>query len=135
MWNGKCDDTIEEDFEILSASWQEFNEFMSAYSDKPYMTNIKLKQVEGPSIKYVTLQRGEGVWESVTVCDRGEGGKDHVTSHFPFFHNSQFYVLFYLLYFIIFSQFTILRFILYFIMHNTNLSCNYHLRNCKKLNL
>ena len=28
----------------------------------------------GPSIKYVTLQGGEGVWESVTVCDRGEGG-------------------------------------------------------------
>ena len=53
----------------------------------------------GPSIKYVTLQRGEGVWESVTVCDRGRGGggKDHVTSHFPFFHNSQFYVLFYIL--------------------------------------
>ena len=38
--------------------------------------------------------RGEGVWESVTVCDRG--GKDHVTSHFQFFHNSQFYVLFYI---------------------------------------
>ena len=35
----------------------------------------------------------------------------------------------------IFSQFTILRFILYFIMHNTNLSCNYHLRSFKKLNL
>ena len=34
-----------------------------------------------------------------------------------------------------FSQSTILRFILYFIMHNTNLSCNYHLRSCKKLNL
>ena len=33
----------------------------------------------------------------MTVCDRGEGGgKDHVTSHFPFFHNSQFYVLFYI---------------------------------------
>ena len=32
--------------------------------------------------------RGEGVWESVTVCDRGRGGKDCVTSHFQFFHNS-----------------------------------------------
>ena len=51
---------------------------------------------KGPSIKYVTLQREEGVWESVTVCDRG-GGKDHVTSHFPFFRNSQFHVLFYIL--------------------------------------
>ena len=28
---------------------------------------------KGPSIKYVTLQRGEGVWESVTICDRGRG--------------------------------------------------------------
>ena len=51
----------------------------------------------------------EGVWESVTVCDRGRGGKDHVTSHF-------FYFIFYHAY-------------------NTNLSCNYHLRSCKKLNL
>ena len=33
----------------------------------------------------------------MTVCDRGRGGRDHVTSHFPFFHNSQFYVLFYIL--------------------------------------
>ena len=31
----------------------------------------------GPSIKYVTL---EGVREGVTVCDRGEGGQEHVTS-------------------------------------------------------
>ena len=31
--------------------------------------------------------RGEGVRESATVCDRG-GGKDCVTSHFRFFHNS-----------------------------------------------
>ena len=30
-----------------------------------------------------------GVWESVTVCDRG-GGKDRVMSHFQFFHNLQF---------------------------------------------
>src|SRR6218665_1544491 len=29
---------------------------------------------KGPSIKYVTLE-GEGVRESVTVCDRGEGVK------------------------------------------------------------
>ena len=52
-------------------------------------------------------------------CDtlwQGEGGKDHVTSHFQFFHNSQFYFIFYHAY-------------------NTNLSCNYHLRSCKKLNL
>ena len=34
-------------------------------------------------MKYVTLQGG-GVWESVTVCDRG-GDKDHVTSHCQFF--------------------------------------------------
>ena len=45
--------------------------------------------------------RGEGVWESViAVCDRG-GGKDCVTSHFQFFHNSSFYVLFYILSYII----------------------------------
>ena len=30
----------------------------------------------------------------MTVCDRGRGGKDHVTSHFQFFHNSRFNVLF-----------------------------------------
>ena len=44
------------------------------------------------------------------VCDKGRG-KDHVTSHFKFFHNFMFYL----------------------IMHNTNLSRNYHLRSCKKL--
>jgi len=27
----------------------------------------------GPSIKYVTLEGGEGVREGVTVCDRGRG--------------------------------------------------------------
>ena len=61
--------------------------------------------------------RGEGVWESVTVCDRGGGWRlcDVTLS--------------------IFSQFTILYFILYCIIHNTNLSCNYHLWSCKKLNL
>ena len=34
MWNGKCDDMRK----ILSASWswQEFNEFLSAYSDTLY---------------------------------------------------------------------------------------------------
>ena len=37
---------------------------------------------------------GKGVWESVTACDKGRGGKDHVTSQFLFFHNSQFNVLF-----------------------------------------
>ena len=52
----------------------------------------------GPSIKYVTLQGGGGVWESVTVCDGGGGCKDSVTSHFQFFHNSynfMFYFIFY----------------------------------------
>ena len=29
----------------------------------------------GPSIKYVTLEGGEGVRESVTVCDRGGGSR------------------------------------------------------------
>ena len=38
----------------------------------------------GPSIKYVTLD-GEGVRESVTVCDRGRV-QEHVTSHLNFFH-------------------------------------------------
>ena len=42
----------------------------------------------GPSIKYVTLQGGRGLRK----CDslwQGEGeGKDCVTSHFKFFHNS-----------------------------------------------
>ena len=56
---------------------------------------MKMKFDLGPSIKYVTLQGGEGVQESVTVCDRGRGGgKDTVTSHFSVFHNSQFYVFF-----------------------------------------
>jgi len=32
-------------------------------------------------MKYVTLE-GEGVREGVTVCDRGEGVQEHVTSHF-----------------------------------------------------
>ena len=39
------------------------------------------------------------------VCDRGEGGKDYVTSHCQCFHNSQFYVLF-----------------LYFNIHDSNIS-------------
>ena len=34
-----------------------------------------------PSRKYVTLE-GEGVCEGVTVCDRGRGSKEYVTSHF-----------------------------------------------------
>ena len=46
------------------------------------------------SIKYVKYVRLR-VWESVTVCDRE--GKDHVMSHYQFFHNSQFNVLFYIL--------------------------------------
>jgi len=40
----------------------------------------------GAFIKYVTLV-GEGVQEGVTVCDKGEGVQEHVTSHFStFFH-------------------------------------------------
>ena len=48
----------------------------------------------GPSIKYVTLQ---GDLRSVTVCDRGSEGKDHVTSHFSVFtiHNFMFFHFFY----------------------------------------
>ena len=44
IWNGKCDDMRN----ILSASgsWQEFIEFLSAYSDTLYITNIKFKRVE-----------------------------------------------------------------------------------------
>ena len=53
----------------------------------------------------------------MTVCYGG--GKDHVTSHSQFFHNSQFYVLFYILSYIL----------------NINSSCKYHLGSCKKLNL
>ena len=35
----------------------------------------------GPSMKYITLQ-GDGVTESVTVCDRGRGVEEHVMSHY-----------------------------------------------------
>ena len=35
---------------------------------------INLRYIKGPSIKYVTLEVGEGVQEGVTVCDRGDGG-------------------------------------------------------------
>ena len=35
---------------------------------------------KGPSIKYVTLE-GEGVRKGVTVCDKGKGDQEHVTSH------------------------------------------------------
>ena len=47
----------------------------------------------GPSIKYVTLQEERGsekVWQFVT-------GVKIMWRHTPFFHNSQFYVLFYIL--------------------------------------
>ena len=37
----------------------------------------------------------------MTVCDRGRGSQDHVTSHFQFFHNSQFNVLFDILSYIV----------------------------------
>ena len=57
--------------------------------------------INGAVHKVCHAPRGEGVWESVTVCDRGRGGKDCVTSHFQFFHNSSFYVLFYILSYII----------------------------------
>ena len=55
-------------------------------------------QKNSPRGRPQSMSRSKGgeVWESVTVCDRGGGGKDHVTSHFKFFHNSQFYVLFYI---------------------------------------
>ena len=116
LWKCEMENVMIRSRKILSASWQEFNEFMSAYSDKPYMTNIKIKTSWGAVHKVCHAPEGGG---GLRKCDSlWQGGKDHVTSHFPFFHNSQF-----------------LRFILYFIMHNTNLSCNYHLRNCKKLNL
>ena len=39
-----------------------------------------LGNTKGPSIKYVTLEGVEGVREGVTVCDRGDGGQEHVTS-------------------------------------------------------
>ena len=49
-----------------------------------------------------------------------EGGdKDYVTSHCQFFHNSQFYVLFYILSYIL----------------NINSSCKYHLGSGEKLKL
>ena len=66
--------------------------------------------------KYVTLQRGERLCDSVTVCERGPKIMWRHTFHFSTIHNFTFYFI-------------------YFIMHNTNLSCNYHLRSCKKLNL
>ena len=47
----------------------------------------------GLSIKYITLQGGGGL----SKCDRGRGNKDHVTSHFQFFRNSLFHVLFHIL--------------------------------------
>ena len=60
----------------------------------------------------MSRSRGGG---GLRKCDSlWQGGKDRVTSPFPFFHNSQFYVL------------------LYIYQDNTNLSCNYHLRSCKK---
>ena len=48
------------------------------------------------------MSRSRGGGGGLRKCDRfvtggGGGGKDCVTSHFQFFHNSQFYVLFYLL--------------------------------------
>ena len=75
--------------------------------------------VKGPSTKYVTLQRGRGsekVWHFVTG---GGWGVKIMWRH-------------------TFNFFTIHNFMLYFIFYhayNTNLSCNYHLRSCKKLNL
>ena len=76
----------------------------------------------GPSIKYVTNPGGGG-GGGLRKCDSlwqggGRGGKDCVTSHFHFFPPPP-----------------PPRFILYFLIHNTSLSCNYHLRSCKKVNL
>ena len=48
------------------------------------MMYFKVAIVQGPSIEYVMLE-GEGVREGVTVCDRGRGGKEHVTYNF-FYH-------------------------------------------------
>src|SRR6218665_2504884 len=47
-----------------------------------------LRTVEGPSIKYVTLE-GEGVRECVTVCDRGGGSRacDVTLTNFFILHN------------------------------------------------
>ena len=79
-------------------------------------TVFKIQSWKGPSIKYVTLRGGNGsekVWQFVT----GGGGVKIMWSH-------------------TFNFFTIHNFMFYFIFftHNTNLSCNYHLRSCKKLN-
>ena len=76
----------------------------SAHAASVYsMTQARMQEsAKGPTIKYVTLQgeRGsEKVWQFVTE-GRG-GGKDCVTSHFQFFHNSEFYVLFYILSYIL----------------------------------
>ena len=62
--------------------------------------------------------KGEGVWESVTVCDRGGGIRScDVVYTFNFFHNSQFYVIFHIYH-------AFLRYISYLscILHNTNLT-------------
>ena len=72
--------------------------------------------VQGAVHKVCHAPRGRGsekVWQFVT----GEGVKIMWRHTFNFFtiHNFMFYII-------------------YFIMHNTNLSCNYHLRSCKKLN-
>ena len=42
----------------------------------------------------MSRSRGRGSEKVLTIYDRGRGGEDHVTSHFQFFHNSQFNVLF-----------------------------------------
>ena len=64
----------------LNYFFRVFNKFLSTSWCLVYMCYPGM----GPSIKYVTLQGGRGsekVWQFVT-----EGGKDHVTSHFQFFH-------------------------------------------------
>ena len=71
--------------------------FCNASRVNDFTSNSTLASSEapkGPSIKYVTLQGGGGLRK----CDSlWQGGKDHVTSHVQFFHNSQFYVIFYIL--------------------------------------
>ena len=68
-----------------------FHETLSEIYDKDYMHVLY-----GAVHKVCHAPGGRGsekVWQFVT----GEGGKDHVTSHFQFFHNSLFYVLFHIL--------------------------------------
>ena len=59
-------------------------------------TKISRIFIIGAVHKVCHAPRGKGS-EKVLQFVPGGGGKDHVTSHFQFFHNSQFYALFYIL--------------------------------------